>query len=273
MNHNDCQHEHGDCRTKSVERDAAEDAMEGMVNGWFRAMRAIVVPFINEITVGQLGVVENVIPWGAVVDSGVENIGRAVRQSLKMGADAGTVKLNLRTAFNVASPQAERWATEYVGNRIQLIANETKDAVRGFVERGIHEGRHPYAVARDLKKHGIGLNVRQGEALEKYRLKLEKEGGRSAGRIDDMVKSEYNRKERYRTKTIARTESAAAYAEGELEAYNESEVVDVEFFYNHDTPECPICLPLHKKVTPISKSHGIIPVHPNCRCDWLPVVE
>lgn len=80
-----------------------------------------------------------------------------------------------------------------------------------------------------------------------------------------------------RARTLARTEMTSAYAEATLNAYEEMGVdgveVEVEFGTAGDDSVCPECEELEGKTFTIDESRGVIPVHPNCRCAWLPVVS
>ena len=72
---------------------------------------------------------------------------------------------------------------------------------------------------------------------------------------------------------IARTETIAVSNEGALLGYEDSGVVEKsEFYAALDERVCPDCNALHGKVYKLADSHGVIPVHPNCRCVMLPVV-
>lgn len=79
-----------------------------------------------------------------------------------------------------------------------------------------------------------------------------------------------------RARVIARSEMTAAYAEATLNSYEEMGVegveVEAEFATAGDEDVCPECEDLEGKVYSIEESRGVIPVHPNCRCAWLPVV-
>lgn len=79
-----------------------------------------------------------------------------------------------------------------------------------------------------------------------------------------------------RARMIARTELTGAYAEATLNSYEEmgmEEVeVEAEFSTAGDDSVCPECEDLEGKVFSISESRGVIPVHPNCRCAFIPVV-
>jgi SPP1 gp7 family putative phage head morphogenesis protein len=76
--------------------------------------------------------------------------------------------------------------------------------------------------------------------------------------------------------TIARTEIIRAHAEGQLHAMEELGIEDVgvqvEFSSTGDDLVCPECQDLEGTVLPVDEAHGIIPVHPNCRCAWIPFV-
>lgn len=72
---------------------------------------------------------------------------------------------------------------------------------------------------------------------------------------------------------IARTETSQAASEGALRGYTESGVVKRAQFLSagEDDWDCD-CPGLDGTEFPLSKASGIIPVHPNCRCTWIPVV-
>lgn len=75
---------------------------------------------------------------------------------------------------------------------------------------------------------------------------------------------------------IARTAIIKAYAEGQLAALTDMGVTTVgakvEFTATPDSRVCPFCIRLNKKVYKVEDAHGIIPLHPNCRCSWIPVL-
>lgn len=80
-----------------------------------------------------------------------------------------------------------------------------------------------------------------------------------------------------RARALARTETIRAHAEGTLNSFEEAGIegveVQSEFSTAGDESVCPECEELEGQVYSVSEAHGIIPVHPNCRCAWLPVVE
>lgn len=80
-----------------------------------------------------------------------------------------------------------------------------------------------------------------------------------------------------RARTLARTETINAYAESTLNTLEEAGVrgveVMAEFSTAGDDAVCPDCDELDGNVMSIDEARGLIPVHPNCRCAFLPVVE
>ena len=81
----------------------------------------------------------------------------------------------------------------------------------------------------------------------------------------------------HRARLIARTEIIRAHAEASLNRYKEFGVDavkgEVEFATAGDDQVCPICASLDGEVFSLKDAEGVIPVHPNCRCAWLPAVD
>jgi len=67
---------------------------------------------------------------------------------------------------------------------------------------------------------------------------------------------------------IARTETAKASSEGTLEGYKAADVGTVRFTAALDS--CDICAGYDGNVYTLREGEGLIPVHPNCRCVWVP---
>lgn len=88
--------------------------------------------------------------------------------------------------------------------------------------------------------------------------------------LTDIMGVEANRAE-----LIARTELIRSYAEGQLDSMEQLGVEQVgalvEFKTAGDAVVCPECSSLEGVVFPVAEARGVIPVHPRCRCAWLPV--
>ncbi|MCK5603048.1 minor capsid protein [Candidatus Pacearchaeota archaeon] len=97
----------------------------------------------------------------------------------------------------------------------------------------------------------------------------EKMAANLADRVDKIGRS--------RARILARTETIRAHAEGTLTQYEElgvEEVIaEVEWTTAGDDRVCPDCEALEGRTFTIEEARGLIPLHPNCRCAWLPVIK
>src|SRR5690606_31878866 len=80
---------------------------------------------------------------------------------------------------------------------------------------------------------------------------------------------------KHRAERIARTEVIHAHAEGPLDSYERLGVEEVGLLAELSTADddrvCPICSSKRLEgPVQVSAAHGIIPLHPNCRCAWTP---
>jgi len=107
------------------------------------------------------------------------------------------------------------------------------------------------------------------EAL-RAELSLGFEAGESIQQLSKRIEGYFTENVKYRAEMISRTEVIAASNEGALHRY-ELEGIDKSEFY--PAPDaCVECLVYDGQIYPTKESHGVIPVHPNCRCTWLPVI-
>lgn len=84
---------------------------------------------------------------------------------------------------------------------------------------------------------------------------------------------------RNRSITIARTETIRTHAEATLNRFQQAGITEVsgraeaaEFTTAGDDRVCPDCADLDGRTFKMDDARGIIPVHPSCRCAWLPVI-
>lgn len=79
-----------------------------------------------------------------------------------------------------------------------------------------------------------------------------------------------------RAQKIVRTELVHAHAEGQLDAFEELGIeelgLEAEWSTAGDDRVCPQCDDLEGQVFDIDEARGMIPLHPNCRCTWIPHV-
>lgn len=125
-----------------------------------------------------------------------------------------------------------------------------------------------------LKKRIAWAAEQIGESLAKELNAALLEGftaGESISELTKRVREFFD--DPVRAARIARTETISASAQGAIEGYKESGVCHkVQFYTAMDERTCDYCFEFHNKIYPIDEQEPI-PLHPNCRCTWLPVVD
>lgn len=105
-------------------------------------------------------------------------------------------------------------------------------------------------------------------AILKNGLKSARDIGVIRQQIQDVVKDEQ------RAELITRTEIVRLANEGNLTRIEDTGIEKVEFL---SAPEdgrlCPICKVLNGNLYTTKAAHGVIPVHPRCRCSFIARVE
>ena len=93
--------------------------------------------------------------------------------------------------------------------------------------------------------------------------------GEGVPKLSKRIEQYFDVNAKYRARVIARTEVIAASNEGALHRYEISGIEKSEFYPSYGA--CDECLAKAGEY-PTREAHGMIPVHPNCRCVFLPVV-
>ncbi len=116
-------------------------------------------------------------------------------------------------------------------------AMDTK--ISRVLAQGLAEGRSPLVIARDLVKQVEDIGI-------------------------------------VRARMLARTEVISAHADATINSYREAglEGVNVrsEWSTAGDELVCPECEDMEGKTFTLDEAEGMLPLHPNCRCAWIPVV-
>lgn len=166
---------------------------------------------------------------------------RAKRKELAALGEAAAGKIQedfLKTSFG----SAER------ASKVELLATRSFEQLRGIsaqmsqnmnriLAQGMIEGKGAKEIAKEMAESIDGLS-------------------------------------RGRATTIARTEIVNAHAEGTLDAFEELGVEELsimaEWSTAGDDRVCPQCEAMEGKVFTLDEARGMIPLHPNCRCTWIP---
>ena len=136
-------------------------------------------------------------------------------------------------------------------------------ALGSLSSRSFHELQGVTRAMSQEMSRALADSFAQGHGARKM-------AGLLAGRVDKIGIT--------RARMIARTETIRAFSDATLNRYSESGIRGVvgeaELQSAQDGKVCPICQGLEALgAIPIEEARGVIPVHPNCRCAWLPVVD
>lgn len=119
------------------------------------------------------------------------------------------------------------------------------------------------------------VNVKMGARMSRILVDALVQGWSPAKAAREMVKQVGL--EEGRALTIVRTELVRAHAEGQLDALEqlgETQVgVMAEWVTAHDARVCEKCRWLDGQILKLADARGMIPMHPNCRCAWIPLKE
>ena len=134
--------------------------------------------------------------------------------------------------------------------------------------------QNAHALEWIAKRSLLMAKLINGTSIDDLRATLAEgfEAGESVVKLRNRVEEYYGKANRVRAMMVARTETIAASAEGAIEGYKDLGVEQVEFYTALDERTCEDCYFYQGNEYPTPESSGIIPVHPSCRCVWIPVV-
>ena len=182
----------------------------------------------------------------------VQGVSRAQQQLKKEGMQITPIEEQtgmtgepqpLGTAISMSAPMhADRlglvWTRTF--NELKGITEAMDQQISRELAEGMALGENPYTIARRLND-----------------------------RVDKIGIT--------RSRLLARTEVIRAHAEAQLSEYErqgvEEAIGDVEFSTAGDSRVCPRCKALQGREFTTQEARGLIPVHPRCRCAWIPVIR
>ncbi|WP_404443451.1 minor capsid protein [Sutcliffiella horikoshii] len=130
----------------------------------------------------------------------------------------------------------QNWSGKHFSERIWMNQNALREALIVNLERGIREGH-----------------------------KLDK--------IAKVFDNEFGSKS-YQSQRLVRTETARIISESKEHLYRENGIRQVEHLATLEKNTCSICADLDGQIFDIDDaSRPRVPIHPNCKCDQMPVIE
>lgn len=185
-------------------------------------------------------------------------------------------------AFNFRNPKAIQWASDYVGNNIREVEQETRTAIRTLIENALKYGGHPYETAKEIKQF-IGLTDKQMQSILNYKRELST-SGLSVLKIDELVEIQKQKMIKVRAETIARTETIDAANQGQLlhwddmasKGYLDKKYIKKKWSITPDDRLCLVCGSIGGEIVNMDEPFswgGMRPTrHPKCRCS-LSLIE
>ncbi len=210
--------------------------------------------------------VDSFTDWELLVAGGIAFTRPAISEAFGAG---GTIAFDLvgfvPFPFDPLKVSSAAVVDEICSNMVTAVTEETRRAINVVIRDGIKEGKGYKAIGRKLRpKVGLSEQMIGWSANREERLLTE---GFSRAQVDKKIAA-YDRKlHRIRNDSIARTESARAMNEGQLQGFAEAGVERVFWFALAD--RCPVCDPHDGEEFTIRTARGVLPFHVQCRCMWL----
>lgn len=174
----------------------------------------------------------------SALESAIEpHVNTVARDGARAGLEqVGITHAQLEAMLSQANARAGDWAQDHAAELVKGLDETTREAVNDLVQQALDEG---------------WSNDQLADALS------------SDSAFDDA-----------RAEMIARTETAAADVQGNLIGWQESGVVASKE-WKTGAGCCDECDELDGEVVPLDEDFpdGDPPLHPNCRCDILPVLS
>ena len=188
-----------------------------------------------------------------------------------------TPELSQVFAVDVASEVWDTAFNPFIGHvfeeALELVAT---GGVLSPVHEGKQEGLLNQAALEWIAIRSLKLaQMVNGTTYEELRIALAEgfEAGESIPQMTERIRDYYKNGYERRATLVARTEVIAASNEGALQGYEKEGVNRAEFYAALDERTCEECMAYHGQVRAVRDASGIIPVHPQCRCTWVPVTD
>jgi hypothetical protein len=183
--------------------------------------------------------------------------------------------------FDAPNKNASNFAVQQGAGLVTEVITSQRETIRNLVAAAqIGEGLPPKAMARQLK-NTVGLTTQQAGWVRNFEERAISQSMAAGKTFDQALEGSqkatqryHDKIHRYRTETIARTETLKASNAGRNEAWKQG--VDGGYISPNAVKEwqaegdaCQICAPLNGEQVPLSESfpEGDPPRHPNCRCN------
>ena len=188
-----------------------------------------------------------------------------IRQAYSRGVQRARTELNKVGVEMPDAPVSGMFNQPIHADRLGMLYTRTFDELRGITEamdqqisrvltQGLAQGKNPKVIARELNR-----TVQGGRGLPPVQTR----GGASMSPMQ-------------RAKTMARTEIIRAHNVANVAEYRAAGLERGRIMAEFSTAGygvCPVCAQYEGAIMKLSDIEWLIPVHPNCRCVALPVLD
>lgn len=202
-----------------------------------------------------------------ILDSYSRGVQRARYQLRQAGFDVPPLELTGGIGAALQQPfHVDRVGLLYTRtfNELRGITSAMDQQISRILSQGIADGRSPGVLARMLN-YAIS---RKGSTLGLPISYINPRTGRLV---------EYFMAPERRAEILARTETIRAHAEAQLQEYDnwgvEGVTVKAEWITAGDNRVCNQCASLEGSVFTLEEARGMLPLHAQCRCAWVPFRE
>jgi len=218
---------------------------------------------------GNPDFIVNYVDWEAIEKEGVKYYKPAYVSVMAEAGDKAYEHARIEGSFDVFNPLALDWAESNSLEYVTQITAETKDALRVAIAQNMKDKLTRVQIGRKIGELPLGLNEPQIKAYYKMKENLIADGVKSSV-VDRKMKSYYNKLYRERCDSIAKTEVSRSVNEGYLNAL-ETQDTFKKVRLSSAADCCPQCAAMAGNEYTIEDAHGVLPVHPRCRCAWVVV--
>lgn len=187
-----------------------------------------------------------------IINANVDNSESLIQRFYQIGTSLGYHDLRARIVYSPADREALYRLTKYNFDLIRDLNETLRGGIREVLFNAVAAGQGADETTRQILELGIKplpLKNKDGEVVRFIASKT-------------------------RARMIARTEHARAVNTGTLQAYANYGVEQVEIITVGDSNVCDDCLDLEaNNPYTLEEAMSFLPVHPNCRCSYGPVVE
>ena len=246
--------------------------MQQAIRKWMNMVRDTVIEGLNrKYAKAKYEVIISLYDWDTIDEDSIRIVKPETIKVFESGANESYRLLGKKSEFDILNHDAVDKVNKICADMVTNVNEATKQGIREAVRQGIAEGKSIPKIAKEIKPM-VGLTEPQVKAVAAFKERMRKKFPKMSEDNVQKKAERYSRTlHRKRSEMIARTETARAQNSGYVTGLAENGIEKTEF--SRYTGCCDICDEMHQEIFSLEDAESLIPVHPNCRCAMLPVIE